>query len=108
MRVFSLSGLFLGGLLLAGILGGGCTATQVREHREGLIKRVTFEMSCPEGQLQLTELTKHPGMGWVTSYGVQGCGQRRVYVLSLPGYSWLLNSVEGAVVAASPDSQPPG
>jgi hypothetical protein len=54
--------------------------------------RAAFDMKCKEESLQLTELG-------AASYGVEGCGQRQVYVCKQQTSAsqcddWVLNSVE--------------
>jgi len=50
------------------------------------IKRASFEMECPENQLQVTELGKDSA-----SVGVTGCGKKAVFVY-LYGSGWVNNS----------------
>jgi hypothetical protein len=70
-----------------GAVIGGCGAASQDELRT----RAAYEMKCPSDQLQLTDL------GGETT-GVDGCGQRQVYVESCEGQGalreckWVMNS----------------
>ena len=83
-------------LLLSGIplLMVGCV-TYRKDFTENALDRVSFEMKCPKEQIQLTGLTgpidqSMMALGTGGQVGVQGCGQRAVYVRTDAG--WLLNS----------------
>ena len=43
--------------------------------REIVTGRAAFDMDCPRGKLQLTQLSG-------TTYGVRGCGKRATYLLN--------------------------
>jgi len=73
----------------AAFAGCGASANQ-------LVKRASFDMSCPEDQIQVVEIDKR-------TRGVRGCGKQATYVENCPcprgAYSgpncactWILNS----------------
>ncbi|HEY3354422.1 MAG TPA: hypothetical protein VGQ83_14315 [Polyangia bacterium] len=57
--------------------------------------RAAFDLKCPEGQLQFTELSgdcgKKLGNEYRCTIGVQGCGQQATYV-HVPKSDWIMNS----------------
>ena len=59
------------------------------KNREALLERVSFDLECQEDDVALPELSR-----WnndeINSYGVNGCGQKAVYVLH--NGQWILNS----------------
>jgi hypothetical protein len=68
-------------LLAFGVLGCGPSQSQ-------LTRRASFDLSCPETQLQVTKIDK-------STRGVRGCGQQATYVKSCsvdPSCTWLLDS----------------
>lgn len=71
--------------LVAGLLGAGCVFTAMTWHGGALRSRASYELQCPETQLQITEL------GDKTA-GVDGCGRRATYVYNSDAGAWLLNS----------------
>jgi hypothetical protein len=78
-------GLFV---MLLGVGVAGCGG------EERLRARAAYDMKCDEKSLVLTELGE-------TSFGVEGCGQRQVYVCKenrRPGAcgDWVLNSVDSS------------
>ncbi len=73
-------------VLVCGVLFTACSGMG------NLKTRAAFDMKCDEGQLKFTEVGD-------ASYGVEGCGQRQVYVCKGPERAsmcsdWVLNSVE--------------
>lgn len=62
------------------------------QNRDALLKRVKFDLDCQKEEVELTELSR-----WnndeINSYGVNGCGQKAVYVLH--DGRWVLNSEQG-------------
>ena len=65
----------------------GCGAT-----RDQLVRRASYDMSCPETQIQVYEIDNR-------TRGVQGCGQRATYIESCTDparasntCTWVLNS----------------
>lgn len=91
--------LFLAGCLLlgAGTLGG-CLSAVNKHHLSALSNRAEFDLNCSVDQMRFTPLSSD-NAGVVTSYGIKGCGQRRVYVLHPRTNAWLLNAVDGVGVA---------
>ena len=69
-----------------------------KHHLSALSSRAEFDLSCSVEQMKFTPLSS-ANTGIVTSYGITGCGQRRVYVLHTRTNAWLLNSVDGVGVA---------
>src|SRR5262245_66101160 len=83
------------GVVVVIVASAACAGTRNAELRSDLQRRAAFELHCPAGQLNMTELSKF-GTGVVSSYGVQGCGQEAVYVLPASGSSvWVRNSQSG-------------
>ncbi len=72
-------------------LGCGAAAAQNKQHRGTLLERARFDMSCQQRELTLTPLADANDV--ITSYGVEGCGQKRVYVLSSTS-AWVLNEAK--------------
>lgn len=64
--------------------------------RSKLENRAAFDLGCQSLQLTALESTN----GYVTTYGVIGCGHRATYVLNAQTLSWVMNVSDGA--AASP------
>jgi hypothetical protein len=77
---------------------GGCLGTVNKQHLSALSSRAEFDLNCSVEQMRFTPLSS-ADTGLVTSYGIKGCGQRRVYVLQPRTNAWLLNSVDGVGVA---------
>lgn len=74
---------FLFPCLLLGLLACGATEEQLRA-------RAAFDLQCPEGKLQLTQLDDR-------TQGVRGCDKQATYVESCHGQgrtdcTWVLNS----------------
>jgi len=57
----------------------GCASTM----KAVTLKRATFDLDCPEDQLQIQELT-------TDTWGVKGCGRRATYIIE--GDCWIENS----------------
>jgi hypothetical protein len=75
-----------GFLVLVVMLAVGClSAVERREDR--LRQRAAFDMRCDAGALSISELDRRTA-------GVEGCGQRGVYVWSDQGM-WVLNTPGG-------------
>ena len=82
--------LVLGIMGVAFVLSGGCGASV-----EQLRSRASFDLSCPESQIQTTQIDDR-------TVGVRGCGQQATYVetCSNPqagfgtgsGCTWVLNA----------------
>jgi hypothetical protein len=77
-------------------LFGGCATTANRDARlrDDLVRRASFDLHCDASALALTELSRFNadiGTGEVSSYGVRGCEQEAVYVLSSHGV-WVRNT----------------
>ena len=75
----------LGARLLIAVLIpalGGCFsyAAYNGEKRSQLIGRASFDLECPQEQLNTVVLGTTDE--WLTSYGVTGCGHRASYVLA--------------------------
>lgn len=99
--------LFLAGFFAAcaGLLGG-CLSAVNKQHLSALSSRAEFDLNCSVDQMRFTPLSS-ANTGVVTSYGIKGCGQRRVYVLHPRTNAWLLNSADGVGVAQG-QGRPPG
>jgi hypothetical protein len=68
------------------------TAEQVNARAvQDIRTRAAFEMRCDAAGLKFTPLGVVEGYGYVTQYGVDGCGQRLVYVRAPTGV-WVLNT----------------
>lgn len=64
------------------------------EHSFALItNRAVFELGCPKEQLRVTTLNVQPNIGGdiPSQVGVEGCGQRAVYVYQ-SGAGWVMNT----------------
>jgi hypothetical protein len=88
-------------LVLVAVVAAGCSAVQRRGGQ--LRERAGFDMRCEPGALQITEIDRRTA-------GVEGCGQRGVYVWSDQGM-WVLNSPDSggsSELTSPPDSSPPG
>jgi hypothetical protein len=72
-------------LIAVGLLGSGCVFTATTWHGGALRSRASYELQCPENQLQITDLGDQTA-------GVDGCGRRGVYVYDSGAGAWLLNS----------------
>ncbi len=72
-------------VLVASLLGTGCLFTATTLHGGALRSRASYELQCPEKQLQITELGDNTA-------GVDGCGRRATYVYNGEASAWLLNS----------------
>jgi hypothetical protein len=72
-----------------------------KEAQEAVMPRASFDLKCPNDQLQLTVLhTTAGGLGgggFPSQLGVTGCGQSAVYVATPSG--WIANS-------SGPDAKP--
>jgi len=72
-------------------------------HGDTLRTRASFDLRCPTGQLQVTEIDNRTA-------GVDGCGQRATYIYT-PADTWVLNSPAGGEppppAAPPPADQPP-
>lgn len=75
-------------LLGAAAANLGCGGMYNQEAKDDLARRVQFEMNCPKDRLRFTPLDST--QGFITSYGVSGCGQKAVYVYVQD--KWVLNS----------------
>lgn len=65
------------------------------EHSFELItNRAAFELGCPKEQLRLVTLNVHRDIGGdlPSQVGVDGCGQRAVYVHQFGGSGWVMNT----------------
>src|SRR4051794_29928726 len=71
--------------------------------RGKLDNRAKFDMNCPNLQVVPLEETR----GYVTSYGVTGCGRRVTYILNASTASWVMNVSDGQSVSAGPVQAPP-
>ena len=77
------------GLFLVGLLGSCATTSEL----DNLRKRASFEMNCPENEVRVSSLDDES-----KTYGVNGCGQRAVYLWHCSGGAlaeeckWVLNS----------------
>ncbi len=60
------------------------------ESKSSVLKRASFDLSCPETQIEPIELSRNDG-GHINSYGVNGCGKKAVYVKPVWDDYWLLN-----------------
>ena len=54
--------------------------------------RAAFELSCPEEELQLTVLESDGPRKLAKQIGVEGCGQKMVYVYFTSTDTWIANS----------------
>src|SRR5262245_60485135 len=87
-------------VLGASMLLGACGSMYNTGFQSDLRKRASFDLRCPDNYLQLYVLSQRSD-GLVTSYGVDGCGQRASYVLTATG-AWAMNS------RGAPQQPPPG
>ena len=71
--------------------------------RAKLEPRAQFDLNCPNLQIVPLEKTN----GWVTSYGVTGCGRRATYILNASTNSWVMNVADGQSMGAGPEDPPP-
>ena len=68
-------------MMASAVLATGCWGgyAQVRsEHAAAIRKRAAFDFSCPEGQLTVVPLQTN--VETPRQYGVEGCGDKAVYV----------------------------
>jgi hypothetical protein len=87
-------------LILVIALAAGCSAARL--HGDTLRTRASFDMRCPTGQLQVTEIDNRTA-------GVDGCGQRATYIFTQAD-TWVLNSPPSGdqlSPAAEPPAEPP-
>ena len=54
--------------------------------------RASFELSCPQGQLELTVLSTEGARKLASQIGVTGCGQKVVYVYFSSTDTWTSDS----------------
>ncbi len=85
-------------MLLAGcavVQVGGFTLGKGRWESDAAVvrKRASWELKCPESELDLTVLAVYSGTITAQQVGVRGCGHQLVYVNSVDG--WKLNSSDG-------------
>lgn len=77
------------------IQSGGFTVKKYETERafERIAGRAAFELRCPKEQLRLTTLNVIRDVGGddPTQIGVDGCGQRAVYVRVSPN-EWIMNT----------------
>jgi hypothetical protein len=72
------------------------------ELRAKLDSRAQFDMNCPNPRAVSLEETN----GYVTSYGVTGCGRRATYVLNATTMSWVMNVSDGRPIGEAPGEAP--
>ena len=72
----------------------GCAARRNERVMATLRSRASFDMNCPEEQLQITELSRSAG-SMVNSAGVRGCGHQAVYVRANNHTNWVLDASSG-------------
>jgi hypothetical protein len=82
--------------LLAAACGAAPEAMNARSVQD-IRARAAFEMRCDPAALKFTPLVTEPPEygGYVSQYGVDGCGQRLVYV-HIYGGEWVLNTASDA------------
>ena len=89
-------------LVLGVFMLAACAHT---EHQ--LIKRASFDLSCPKEQVKWTELDSNR-----TTYGAAGCGQRATYVYNARTDQWIMNDRASIPSSETPtttvQSGPPG
>lgn len=80
------------GVVLA-VTMAACVPSLRESFNRDALSRATFELNCPQDQLQMTVLNgnpdSHPLAG--ASVGVEGCGKKGVYVYT--GNGWVLNGL---------------
>lgn len=86
---------------------GGCYSND--QFKRQLVPQAEYDLKCPKDHLTFTSLQKSEQTGFVTSYGVNGCGGEAVYVMDTHG-GWILNDrrvqeTRSGLVGAPP--QPP-
>jgi hypothetical protein len=87
--------------VLAALLACGPSNDSLKEKLES---RAAFDLNC--GALRYTPLEETNG--YITSYGVEGCGRRVTYVLNASTQSWVMNTEStGTLQDAPPPSPPP-
>jgi len=60
-----------------------------------LKRRASFDLQCPEQQVQLHELDGGKGvLDAGATYGVRGCGKQATYVKAPLTGTWVMNSAE--------------
>lgn len=79
-------------ILLLTVTTASCAIATAREYfrKEGGIKRASFDLQCPEDQLELHELNGEKAkIG--SQIGVRGCGKQAAYVFTWEA-GWVANS----------------
>jgi hypothetical protein len=84
------------------IFASGCSGAYNAQQETTVRKRASFDMSCPEPQLQMMKLDEGYN-GMVQSFGVSGCGKKATYVRAPDSNTWVLNGTqqESTVAAGS-------
>jgi len=72
----------------------GCAARRNERVMQTLRSRASFDMNCPQEQLQITEISRSAG-SMVNSAGVRGCGHQAVYVRANNHTNWVLDATSG-------------
>ncbi len=78
--------------LLFLVAPSGCGAaiqTANDDSQTSLRKRASFDMGCPADQLEFEPLESYSN-GYVTTWGVTGCGSKATYLKASSG-QWVMN-----------------
>ena len=79
-------------LSLSLAVGIGCAPIMIKQYREDLGRRASFDLSCPQQELQMTVL-KEIWNGRETQIGVSGCSKKATYYLDKKE-QWIKDSVQ--------------
>lgn len=69
-----------------------CTACHNKRATRTVTSRAAFELSCPEEDLHLTVLAADGPRQLAKQIGVEGCGQKMVYVYFSSTDTWIANT----------------
>ena len=78
------------------VAASGCAAAVQDANdtsQEKLRKRAAFDLDCEADRVDFEPLESYPN-GYVTTWGVVGCGHKATYVRSSSG-TWVMNSGPG-------------
>jgi hypothetical protein len=77
-------------IALVGLLLIGCSHD--KRAMKTVTTRASFEMSCPEDELELTVLATEGARNLATQIGATGCDKKAVYVYLRASDTWVANT----------------
>jgi hypothetical protein len=85
----------------------GCWAGMQTRLDADLLRRATFDLTCPSEGIRMVPLNRLPtNSAIVGTYGVYGCGRQATYVLEPHTITWVLNSRTDIPAVAQPGVAP--